>query len=121
MKKITRLFEFIQHQMEHYPLERSVGGKRDGKWTFYSTQEIIERANKMSCGLLKLGIKKQDKIALIAYQNRPEWVVMDLAILQIGAINVPVYPTISSGEYEYIFNDAQILSLIHISEPTRPY
>ncbi len=106
--KLTRLFDFIQYQIENYPMDKSVGGKKDGKWQYYSTSEIIERANKMSCGLLKLGVQRGDKVALITYQNRPEWTVMDLAIQQVGAINVPVYPTISSGEYEYIFNDASI-------------
>ena len=59
-------------------------------------------------GLLKLGVKPGDKIALVVYKNRPEWVIMDIGLQQIGAINVPVYPTISSGEYEYIFNDSSV-------------
>lgn len=106
--KLNRLFDFIQYQMENYPMEKAIGGKKDGQWMYYSTQEIIERANKISCGLLKLGVEKGDKIAVITYTNRPEWVVMDVAIQQVGAINVPVYPTISSAEYEYIFNDSEI-------------
>ncbi len=106
--ELTRIFEYIQYQKKNCPLEKSVGHQVNGKWVYYSTDQVIEMANKASLGLLKLGVKPGDKIALIAYKNRPEWVVMDLAIMQVGAINVPVYPTISPGEYEYIFNDSAV-------------
>lgn len=105
---ITRLFDFIYHQKENFPQEKSFGGKYDGEWKYFSTDEIIEMGNKVSLGLLKLGVKPGDKIALVVYQNRPEWTIMDLGISQIGAINVPVYPTISPNEYEYIFNDSEV-------------
>ncbi len=103
-----RLFDFIYHQQKNNPLKESIGSRLNGEWKFYSTDEIIERANKFSCGLLKLGVKKNDKIALITYKNRAEWSIADIGIQQIGAITVPVYPTISPREYEYIFNDAEI-------------
>ncbi len=103
-----RLFDFIYHQQKNNPLKKSIGSRLNGEWKFYSTDEIIERANKFSCGLLKLGVKKNDKIALITYKNRAEWSIADIGIQQIGAITVPVYPTISPREYEYIFNDAEI-------------
>lgn len=105
----TRLFDFIQYQKENYPQERAFGGlNQQGNWQYYSTDDIIDTGNKVSRGLLKLGVKPGDKIAMIVYQNRPEWAMIDLGIQQIGAINVPVYPTISPSEYEYIFNDAGI-------------
>ncbi len=107
MSKI-RLFDFIYHQQKNNPLEKSIGSKLNGTWKYFSTDEVIERANKFSCGLLKLGVKKNDKIALITYKNRAEWSIADIGIQQIGAITVPVYPTISPREYEYIFNDAEI-------------
>ncbi len=103
-----RLFDFIYHQQKNNPLEKSIGSKLNGTWKYFSTDEVIERANKFSCGLLKLGVKKNDKIALITYKNRAEWSIADIGIQQIGAITVPVYPTISPREYEYIFNDAEI-------------
>lgn len=103
-----RLFDFIYHQQKNNPLKKSIGSRLNGEWKYYSTDEIIERANKFSCGLLKLGVKKNDKIALITYKNRAEWSIADIGIQQIGAITVPVYPTISPREYEYIFNDAEI-------------
>lgn len=102
----TRLFEIPYHQLENFPQQKSIGGKKDGKWRFYSTQEFVDTANKVSLGLLNLGIKPDDKIAVLAYNNRPEWCILDIAVQQIGAVLVPVYPTISSGEFEYIFNDA---------------
>ena len=105
----TRLFDFIYYQQENFPQQRAYGGRKsDGSWVYYSTEEAIALANKVSRGLLKLGVQPGDKIALIVYQNRPEWSIMDIGLQQIGAINVPVYPTISPGEYEYIFNDAGV-------------
>jgi long-chain acyl-CoA synthetase len=103
-----RLFDFIDYQQRLYPLERAFGSRAAGQWTFISTAQAIAMANQASRGLLKMGVKPGDKIAVAVYQNRPEWVVLDLAVLQIGAINVPVYPTISPAEYEYIFNDSQV-------------
>lgn len=104
----SRLFDFIYYQHKNHPLEKAFGGKKNGEWQYYSTEEVIDLANKVSRGLIQLGVQPGDKIGLIAYKNRPEWVIMDIGIQQIGAINVPVYPTISPGEYEYIFNDAGI-------------
>lgn len=106
--EVTRLFEFIQYQKQNHPLEKAFGHRINGEWKYYSTDDIIDMANKVSRGLLQLGVEKGDRIALIVYENRPEWVIMDIGIQQIGAINVPVYPTISPGEYEYIFNDASV-------------
>jgi len=103
-----RLFDFIYYQQENYPMDKAIGGRENGQWKYYSTAEIIETANKVSRGLLKMGVQPGDKIAMVAYQNRPEWAMLDIGIQQIGAINVPVYPTISPGEYEYIFNDATV-------------
>jgi long-chain acyl-CoA synthetase len=108
MKNITRLFEIVDYQSDNFPQKKAIGGKKDDKWRFYSTQEVKDTANKVSLGLLKLGIKPGDKIATITYKNRPEWCIIDLAVQQIGAILVPVYPTISASEYEYIFNDASV-------------
>ncbi|MCB0636637.1 MAG: AMP-binding protein, partial [Lewinella sp.] len=105
----TRLFDFIYYQQAHFPQERAFGGRRpDGSWRYYSTRETIELAARVSRGLIALGVEPGDKIALVVYQNRPEWTIIDIGLQQIGAINVPVYPTISPAEYEYIFNDAGV-------------
>lgn len=106
--KPQRLFDFIYYQQANHPLIQSIGYRHQGQWVYFSTDEIIDMARQVSCGLMKLGIKKGDKIALVVYQNRPEWVIMDIGLQQIGAISVPVYPTISAKDYEYIFNDSEV-------------
>lgn len=106
--KPTRTFDFIHYQNENFPQKNAFGYRNNEEWKYFSSNEIITLANELSTGLLNLGVQKGDKIALATYQNRPEWTIVDIAIQQIGAINVPVYPTISAKEYEYIFNDAGV-------------
>lgn len=103
----TRLFDFYDYQMAHYPQKVALAGKENGGWVTYSTQDVIDRANELSTGLLRLGVKPGDRIGLIA-NNRPEWVIADRAILQIGAVNVPIYPTVTDEDYAFIFNDAEV-------------
>jgi len=103
-----RIFDFIYFQQAKAPLEKAFGYRHEGAWTYFSTEATIQLAEKVSRGLLQLGVREGDKIALVVYQNRPEWTIIDLGIQQIGAIVVPVYPTISAEEYVYIFNDAKV-------------
>ncbi|NKI32769.1 AMP-dependent synthetase/ligase [Croceivirga thetidis] len=106
---MTRLFDLLYHQQEKFPLENALNS-RDSKneWQSFSTNQIVEMAEQAASGLLNLGLKKGDKIALVAYKNRPEWLIMDFAIQMAGMISVPLYPTISVGEYEYILNEAEV-------------
>lgn len=106
--EITRLFDFAYFQQEKYNLEKLYTVKNKGKWVSTSTKEFIEKGNAISRGLLKLGVKPGDKIGLISTNNRTEWNILDFGISQIGAINIPIYPTISKEDYEYIFNHAEI-------------
>ena len=108
MTEPSRLFDFIYHQQQQYPLEQSFGHQLQNEWVYYSTDEMIDLANKVSCGLLKLGFKEGDRIGIISYKNRPEWTIVDIGIQQAGMIPIPVYPTISPREYTYIFNDATV-------------
>lgn len=105
---IRRLFDVAHHALKNFPQEDMFVTKLNNEWQKTSTQEFINLANKISRGLLKLGIKPGDKVALITTATRTEWAVVDLGVLQIGAITVPVYPTISSDDYVYIFNDAEV-------------
>lgn len=106
---MTRLFDLLNHQLENTPLEASISGKdKDGNWKSYSTQEVKDIAEKAAAGLLKLGLVPRDKVAIVAYKNRPEWVIMDYAIQMAGMISIPLYPTISVSEYEYIINEAEV-------------
>jgi len=101
---ITRLFDFPYYQLEKYKLEKAFTSFKDNKWHSITTKEYIDQANKISRGLLRLGIQKDDKIAVISTTNRTEWNIMDIGILQLGAQNVPIYPTISKEDYEYVLN-----------------
>ncbi|NDI98024.1 long-chain fatty acid--CoA ligase [Flavobacterium sp. LaA7.5] len=104
MDTITRLFDFPYYQLEKYNLKDALVTKYGNEWIKTSTEEYIAKANAFSRGLLRLGIKKNDKIAVISSNNRTEWNIVDIGILQTGAQNVPVYPTISEEDYEYILN-----------------
>ena len=105
---IKRLFDFAHNALEKYPQDDMFVTKNHGNWQKTSTKEYINLGNKVSRGLLKLGIKPGDKIALITTATRTEWAVMDLGISQIGAVSVPVYPTISPEDYDFIFNNAEV-------------
>lgn len=107
MIDIKRLFDFPYYQLENHPLEKSLATKYNGKWEVISTQQYLDKANMISRGLLKLGVKPNDKIALISSSNRTEWNIMDIGILQLGAQNVPIYPTISEDDYEYVLNHSE--------------
>jgi long-chain acyl-CoA synthetase len=105
--EITRIFDIPYYQLEAYNLQKALVTKSNNKWHALSTQEYIDKANAISRGLLKLGIQPNDKIALISSTNRTEWSVMDIGILQIGAQDVPIYPTISKEDYEYVLNHSE--------------
>ncbi len=104
MDNITRLFDFPYHQLEKYNLSDALVTKYGSDWIKTSTKEYIDKANAISRGLLRLGINVNDKIAVISSNNRTEWHITDIGVLQTGAQNVPIYPTISAEDYEYILN-----------------
>ena len=105
--EVTRLFDILEQYLNEYPVEDAVCGKENGNWVRYSTRDYVRIVNDISYGLLQLGINKGDCIATIT-PNRPEWNFLDMAIMQIGAIHVAIYPTISESDYNYILHDANI-------------
>jgi len=107
MTEIKRLFDFPYYQLEKYNLAKSLVMKRNGEWVATSTQEYIDKANAISRGLLRLGVKPNDKVAIISMTNRTEWNICDIGILQIGAQDVPIYPTIAEEDYEYVLNHSE--------------
>ena len=109
MQQVTRLFDFPYYQLETYPLEESLVTKYNGKWEALSTQQYIDKANALSRGLLRLGVQPNDKIAVISMTNRTEWNIVDIGVLQVGAQNVPIYPTISKEDYEYVLNHSEAI------------
>ena len=107
MKQPTRLFDIPHYQQEHMPMEVMMTSKVNGEWKSYTTSEFIAAVDTASRGLLALGVQAGDKVALISHNNRCEWNIMDHALLQIGAVDVPVYPTMTESDYEYIFNHSE--------------
>lgn len=105
--EIKRLFDIPYFQLKNYPKEDSLAAKIDGVWVKTSTEQFINKAFSLSKALIALGVNEGDKIAMIS-NNRPEWSITDIGIQMAGAINVPIYPTISPKEYEFIFNDAEV-------------
>ena len=105
---IKRTFDFAYNALEKYSREDMFVTKYDGKWEKTSTSDFVAQGNKISRGLLKLGIKPGDKIALITTATRTEWAIMEFGISQIGAVSVPVYPSISAEDYDFIFNNADV-------------
>ncbi len=102
-----RLFDLAYQQLKKYPNPNMFVTKVDGKWIGTSTEDFIKQTREISKGLIALGVQAGEKIAVVS-SNRVEWNIMDIAIQQIGAIMVPIYPNISENDYRYIFNNAQI-------------
>ncbi len=114
--EIRRLFDILDYARANHPKKEDVlAGKENGQWTRFSLEEYISWADDVSYGLLQLGVKKGDTVASIC-NNRPEWNFLDMGIMQIGAIHVPIYPTISDGDYKYILNHAEVKAIFVAGE-----
>jgi len=114
MIKMHRLFDCLDKLLKEMPNEPLLVAKEGGQWRSYTSKEVADTVEKLAAGLLSLGIsshdmsvEKRDKIALLS-KNRPEWVMLDLAVQKIGAILVPVYPTVHVNDLEFVLNDAQV-------------
>ncbi|MDP4240916.1 MAG: long-chain fatty acid--CoA ligase [Bacteroidota bacterium] len=106
--EVTRLFDLLDNYLEKYPnQDAALACKRDGAWLKFSIQEYVELTNNISYGLLELGIQPGDKVGIVS-GNRPEWNMIDFATMQIGAISIPIYPTISQADYRHILNHAEM-------------
>ena len=106
--EVTRLFDLLDNYLEKHPDQNAaLACKRDGIWRKFSIQEYVELTNNISYGLLELGIKPGEKVGIVS-SNRPEWNMIDFATMQIGAISIPIYPTISQDDYRHILNHAEM-------------
>lgn len=105
--KITRLFDLINFQIATYDKQVALAQKVNGSWKTYSSRDLKKIVDNLSLAFLQSGIDKDDKVAIIS-DNRPEWNFIDLALQQIGAVSVPMYPTISADDYNYIFHHAEV-------------
>ncbi len=104
---VSRSFDILAHQIATTPKNDAFTAKLNGTWTPLSSQQMQDAANLVSLGLLSLGLKHGDKVAIIS-MNRPEWMMADFGIAQIGATSVPMYPSITVEDYKYIFADAGV-------------
>src|SRR6187551_790696 len=114
MLEPTRLFDCIELHLKDAPHRTMLAGKENNEWKEYTTVEVSEIVNKLSSGLLYAGIgpgdytiNGRDKVAVIS-KNRPEWTMLDLAVQQIGAVLIPIYPTVSEIDLEFILKDSDV-------------
>jgi len=114
MAEITRVFDLLKYSLEMHPKEDMVAAKQNGIWNTYSTEKFVAQVNSISLGLIASGIKKDNKVAIMS-PNRPEWNICDFAIMQIGATQVPMYPTLSENDIKFILRDADI-KIVFVSE-----
>ena len=103
---VTRLFDIADLQLAEFPQDTCVASLEEGKLRSYSTKEFIATAESLALGLLDLGIQPGDKVAL-ASGNRAEWAILDQALLRIGAIGIPIYPTMTADDYAYILGPSE--------------
>ncbi len=108
MNTPSRLFDFPRHQLKHNPLKVSLATKQNGNWVTVSSEEYVQWSDYLSLGLMEKGIERDDKVVIISTNNRHEWNICDIGILQCAGVDVPVYPTASEDDYEYIFNEAEV-------------
>ena len=108
MKTPSRLFDFPRFQLENNPLKVSLATKQNGNWVTLSSEAYVQWSDYLSLGLMEKGIERDDKVVIISTNNRHEWNICDIGILQCGGVDVPVYPTASEDDYAYIFNEAEV-------------
>ncbi len=109
--KVTRTFDILERYMQEFPRKDALGGKKDGKWNTYSTEEYNEKSHQFAMGIMAMGFKKGDKIATVT-PNCPEWNFADMAMSMTGVVHVPIYPTIGEDEYKYILKHAEVKMII---------
>ena len=107
--EITRLFDFLSYQRQVLARPDALNTKYNGEWKATSSETFYQQAHQISSALLEMGVQSGDKIGMISSNNRTEWCIVDMGVLQLGAINVPIYPTITAKDYEYILNHSESL------------
>ena len=104
--EITRLFDLLDHLVVNHPKDDILAGKVNGEWVRYSSHDYYKYAHFMAYGLMELGIQPGDRVITIS-NNCPEWNFMDMALALMGAIHVPVYPTLATENYVHIFRHSE--------------
>ncbi|SEA87538.1 AMP-dependent synthetase/ligase [Pedobacter hartonius] len=111
---ITRVFDLLKYNLEKYPKDEFISGKIKGVWKKYSTRQFCDTVDNLSRGLIRLGAGKGSRIAVMSH-NRPEWNITDFAIIQIGAYQIPLYPTLPEHDIKFILEDAEV-SILFVSD-----
>ncbi len=109
--EVTRTFDILKRYQVEFPRKDALGGKTNGSWYTYSTEEYVIKSHQFAMGLMALGFEKGDKIATVT-TNRPEWNFADMGIAMVGAVHVPLYPNIGEDEYKYILGHSEARLLI---------
>src|SRR6187549_1128210 len=107
MMEPTRLFDLLPRYEKLFNKQDMLTYKVNGVWKSYSAKEVLEDANLISFALFDMGLQKGDKLSIIS-PNRPEWIMTNMGIMEAGCINVPIYPTISQKDLQYILNDSEV-------------
>jgi long-chain acyl-CoA synthetase len=106
--EVTRIFDILPYHASRFkPKDDVLASKENGEWVKYDIHQYREIVDNISYGFLKMGVQPGDRIAQIS-PNRSEWNFVDMAVLQVGAIHVPIYPTISESDYCYILNHSEV-------------
>ena len=105
-QQFTRVFDLLI-AYKNFQKADLFNRKRDGEWKNYSTSDTLETIQTLALGLLELKVKPGDKVAIIS-GNRPAWNFVDFAVQVIGGVTVPMYPTITIEDYDFIFKDAEV-------------
>jgi long-chain acyl-CoA synthetase len=111
---VTRVFDLLQYNLEQFPKQEFISGKVNGAWMRYSTQEFCDVVDALSRGLIETGVGKGSKVAVMS-ANRPEWNITDFAIVQIGAYQIPLYPTMAEQDIKFILQNAEV-SVVFVAE-----
>ncbi|HEY0793239.1 MAG TPA: long-chain fatty acid--CoA ligase [Chthoniobacterales bacterium] len=129
----TRVFDFIRHQRAHYPRDDALAYKVEGRWRKFSTAEVIAQSDALAWALYRQGVRPGDRVANVTETNRPEWNLIDIAVMSLGAVHVPIYPTIPPEEFRYVLEHSgakkvfvssarlQQMLLPLVSRPSDPY
>jgi long-chain acyl-CoA synthetase len=104
--EVTRTFDILERYLQEFPRKDALGGKKNGDWYTYSTEEYYKKSHQFALGLMALGLEKGDKVATVT-TNRPEWNFADMGMAMTGVVHVPVYPTIGEDEYKYILEHSE--------------
>lgn len=109
---VDTLAELFLNTIKNYPKPDLMLYKKQGQWIPISTEEFGQMVKKLSLGLWELGLRPEDKLIILS-ENRPEWVMTDLATICLGGITVPIYTTLVPEQIRYIIDDSDAKIVVY--------